>query len=271
MYFVAVINGEYIFRFPRYPEAQKWLEVEIEILPMLRTSISLAVPQFDYICRKNPDFPWTFVGYPKIAGAPMANSLLKPSAWESAAQQLGEFLTQLHNYSRKAAKQTQVPCFTATQWRDLYRTFYQQIKAEAFPIMGSELQTQLSTRFEIFLRSEKNFHFQSTLIHRDLCEDHILWDQQVGRITGIIDWNDVSIGDPAYDFNGLLTHYGEVFIQRIMDHYQGPIDNTTINRIRFYSETSWCYCILHALKVKDQQLLQESMQGLEKMLLHLQK
>ncbi len=80
-----------------------------------------------------------------------------------------------------------------------------------------------------------------------------------------------SIGDPAYDFNGLLTHYGEAFIQRIMDHNQGHIDNTTINRIRFYSETSWSYCVLHALKVKDHQLLQESMQGLEKMLLHLQK
>ncbi|MFX1404720.1 MAG: phosphotransferase [Promethearchaeota archaeon] len=268
---MAEINGEYIFRFPRHPDAQKWLEIEIEILPMLRGNVSLAVPQFDYICRNNPDFPWTFVGYPKIAGVPMTKSLLTPSTWESSAKQLGEFLSQLHNYPLKSVKQVQVPYFTALQWRNLYKTFYQEIKAEAFSVLDLELQTQLTTRFETFLQDERNFHFKSTLIHRDLCEDHILWDQQSERITGIIDWNDVSVGDPAYDFSGLLTHYGEAFIQHIMDHYQGPTDNSTINRIRFYSQTSWCYCILHALRVKDHQLLQESVQSLEKMLLHMQK
>ena len=91
-----------------------------------------------------------------------------------------------------------------------------------------------------------------------------MWDQDAKRITGIIDWNDVSVGDPAYDFTGFLIDYGEHFTRRIMDYYQRPLDEAAVNRVRFYARTSWCYCILYAQEMKDHELLQESTQKLLK-------
>jgi aminoglycoside 2''-phosphotransferase len=264
VYFVAEVNEEYIFRFPRHHEAEKWLKIEAAILPSLGAWVSLPIPQFDFICKKQPEFPWMFVGYLKIPGVPMTNSLLKTSPSDKPARDLGLFLTQLHNYPIAKVQQAEVPSFDSYQWRGLYETFYQQIKTRILPILEDDLQARLQMKFQIFLNNKKNFQFQSTLIHRDLGEEHILWDRKEKRITGIIDWNDVSVGDPAFDFTGFLIHYGEVFTRHVMEYYQRPLDATAFDRVRFYSETSWCHCILYAQESKDQQLLAESTQKLRK-------
>ena len=55
------------------------------------------------------------------------------------------------------------------------------------------------------------------MIHSDICSDHILWD---GRsVTGIIDWADARISDPAADFGGLIMSYGKRFARHAMEHY----------------------------------------------------
>ena len=47
-----------------------------------------------------------------------------------------------------------------------------------------------------------------TLIHGDLGAEHVFVD--AGRITGIIDWGDAAIGDPALDHGHLLRDLGPI-------------------------------------------------------------
>jgi hypothetical protein len=47
--FVLEINGEYVFRFPKYWETEKRLENEIEFLPTLASRLSTQVPDYEFV------------------------------------------------------------------------------------------------------------------------------------------------------------------------------------------------------------------------------
>jgi aminoglycoside phosphotransferase (APT) family kinase protein len=47
-----------------------------------------------------------------------------------------------------------------------------------------------------------------TLSHNDLGIEHVLVDEETGRITGIIDWTDAAITDPARDLGLILRDLG---------------------------------------------------------------
>jgi aminoglycoside phosphotransferase (APT) family kinase protein len=51
-----------------------------------------------------------------------------------------------------------------------------------------------------------------TLIHGDLGAEHVFAD--AGRITGVIDWGDAAIGDPALDHGKLMRDFGVDLGQR---------------------------------------------------------
>lgn len=263
VYFVAEVNDEYIFRFPRGEEADRDLNYEIALLPHLATCLPLSIPQLEFICKGNKGYPWQFVGYPKIPGTPLTKPFLDATDPHKPARQLGAFLTQLHNYSVKKAKQAQVRYFNADQWRTFYKTFYQQVKEKIFPVLSKDLQDKITKSWNAFLTKDQHFQFQSVLIHRDLGEEHILWDQKQECITGIIDWNDVSIGDPAIDFTGILDCYGDAFTETVLTHYQRSLDPTFLDRAEFYMKIGWCHCILYAQMIEDQQLLEESINQLD--------
>src|SRR6266566_401550 len=64
----------------------------------------------------------------------------------------------------------------------------------------------LTPALEDFLNDEAIFAFQPVLIHCDLACEHIFCDPVHGVLTGVIDWGNATIGDPALDFVGL--HHG---------------------------------------------------------------
>jgi aminoglycoside 2''-phosphotransferase len=96
--------------------------------------------------------------------------------------------------------------------------------------------------FETFLHEQHNFAYQPVLKHGDFGPSNILLDPQTQRIAGIIDFGSACLGDPAYDFAGLLSGYGESFVDRCRATY--PEIPTFCGRIRFYQGT---FALLEAL------------------------
>lgn len=58
--------------------------------------------------------------------------------------------------------------------------------------------------------------------HADLGAEHLLEDG--GRLTGIIDWSDAAVTDPALDLSRLLRDFGPAFLDAVLDAYgdDGP-------------------------------------------------
>jgi aminoglycoside 2''-phosphotransferase len=53
----------------------------------------------------------------------------------------------------------------------------------------------------------------------DVSPDHVLIDERTGDISGIIDWGDVAIGDPARDFIFLYEDWGDDFLRLALRAY----------------------------------------------------
>jgi aminoglycoside phosphotransferase (APT) family kinase protein len=70
--------------------------------------------------------------------------------------------------------------------------------------------------------------------HADLGAEHLL---AVGEdLTGVIDWSDAAVADPALDFARLYRDFGQEFLDSVVDAYGGLDDaDRTLQRIQYYA------------------------------------
>jgi aminoglycoside 2''-phosphotransferase len=92
-----------------------------------------------------------------------------------------------------------------------------------------------------------------------LVDEHILYNAARSTISGIIDWGNTAIGDPAIDFTGLLAAGGEDFVARVLSHYQEAVDNSFRQRMRFYLRAMPINTLLFGLSSGQEQLVREGL------------
>ena len=240
------VNGSYVFRFPKRAEIHAGLRKEIRLLPALAPLVCLPVPGFEYVWTGGAQYEGPFVGYPTIRGRPMMPEHLASVGYEGPARQLGDFLTSLHRFPCVQALALGIPGGDAASWRHEYQVLYQTVEQRVLPLLSAPARHNLATTWQDFLQDESNFRFTPVLIHRDLSSEHILFDAEQGCVTGIIDWEDATIGDPVFDFTGLLD-YGPDFVRQALHAYEGPADEAVFARARFYHAIGPCHEVLFGL------------------------
>ncbi|MDP6663055.1 MAG: phosphotransferase [SAR202 cluster bacterium] len=234
---VLEVNGELIFRFPRWPSAAQNVEKEIALLPLLAAALPVQVPKFDLVVRDRPDGPVVFTGYDMIQGEPLSEAVLQsPSKRRSLARDIGELLTALHRMAFEGLEKANVNPVTADGWRQQYRDLFDRAQRDVFPLLSDDAKRAESAVWQEFLASDDNFRFAPVLLHADLFALHILCDDDKGTVVGIIDWAESQIGDPALDITGLLRDIGEEFTLEVLDFYAGNSDQGLMSRARFYAQ-----------------------------------
>lgn len=68
------------------------------------------------------------------------------------------------------------------------------------------------------------------LAHNDLGAEHILVDRVNRRITGIIDWGDAALADPASDFGKLYRDLGPDVLDALLDSYGAGGERAALRR-----------------------------------------
>jgi aminoglycoside phosphotransferase (APT) family kinase protein len=71
------------------------------------------------------------------------------------------------------------------------------------------------------------------LVHNDFAAEHVLIDAHAPAVTGVIDWSDAAISEPAVDFAGLFHWGGDRFADDVLAVYRGPVDDALRPRARF--------------------------------------
>ena len=226
------------------------LEREIELLPELAKTISVPFPLFEFVWKAKEELPSVFVGYRKIDGVPLKKDHLKSPREIHLAQQLARFLSELHSFPVQQAARLAIPDANPEQWQQKYINLYRQVKLRIYPMLTADERAKTTLLWENFLKNEANFRFQSVMLHGDLSEEHILCNVDEETLTGIIDWGDACIGDPALDFTWLLD-YGNTFIEEVLGSYKGVIDGTFLQRAIFYSRIGSFFEILFGLDTYD--------------------
>lgn len=76
-------------------------------------------------------------------------------------------------------------------------------------------------------------HRTDCLVHGDLAAEHILYGSATRSLTGVIDWSEVSIGDPSVDLAAAFHWGGTRFLDMVLSTYRGPADDGARDRARY--------------------------------------
>jgi aminoglycoside 2''-phosphotransferase len=233
--YVLEVNDNWIFRFPRRKDAVLRLQMELELLPFVAEIVSIRIPEFEKVWRGGRDFKQMFVGYRRIPGEHMTSDLVDFSKDSHVVLELSDFLNEMHRISTARLRSLDVPYFTPAKWRLDLQRLINQITTSVQPLLKEQARRRLRSVSEDFQKYADSFGFSPTFIHCDLDGANILCDSSTRRITGIIDWGDACIGDPAFDFSGLLYEYGTRFLDALLSHYSHEDKSELKRRIIFYS------------------------------------
>lgn len=202
-----LVDGDRIFRFPKRASVVPRLRQELAVLPLLQ-ELPLAVPQPTWIGEPGPDTPLPFVGYPMLPGVP-ADTLEAIEPGPVIAGCLA-FLDALHALPDEGV------LGEVEGWPD------EEPAPPEHPVAERALD---------WLAGSSPPRVPPVLIHDDLGLCHVLVDPRAGVPVGVIDWGDLSRGDPAHDLVGLYLRWPDALAPAIADR-EGLLQRVQHHAIR---------------------------------------
>ena len=256
------VNRRWIFRFPKRAEVERQLLVEMDAVRMLRPRLPLPVPAYEFRGRPSTHFRWHFGGYEKLSGEPAIRIDVRAVRFTSVARAMGRFLSKLHATSSAEAARLSVPRQSVGSAIDDARTEALgnlRRLSTLVDVPVDRLYEQLKDRPRVPSRSRSGL----AVVHNDLGAEHILLHPRTGKVTGIIDWGDIAIGDPAVDFSGLFHWAGEGFVHAVLRHYSGLADAALVSRARYLAACKGVNDIAFGHDMKQPEYIAAGLRGLQ--------
>lgn len=250
---VIKVDGKIIFRFPKDNNSYLSLKKEIQLLPDLLEMLPeyIKIPKFEYASIKNG---YAHVGYRLIDGEFLTSEKLldlSKNKQELLAKQLGEFFTILHqvDYTKYA--------MTPMELKVYYSEYFENIKRLCYPVFNQEEISLTEKIFLEYLSDESNFMYVPVLTHGDIHHSHVLYSDDT---VGIIDFGDIRILDPAYDFVGIFYDYGIDFFNQVLRYYNGyGKENYEMKIRKFFLPSCAYYGVMYNIKEENDNALAESL------------
>jgi aminoglycoside phosphotransferase (APT) family kinase protein len=241
------VDGQWIFRFPRRPKVEERVRREIGFLPELAETLRVAVPRFEFV-----SLDPVLVGYRKLDGTPVA-----PPGSVALARDSGRFLSELHSFP--VARAEALGLGGTEAWRGEREADLADFRERVLPLLGREAAAAAAILDE-YVADEASFEFQPAVVHADLGPEHLLSDGR--RLTGVIDWSDATIGDPALDFAWLLHANGEAFADALVESYGGNVDDRFRRRALFFHRIGPWHEVVYGLDRQDESFVASGLDGI---------
>jgi len=195
---VWLVEERWAFRFPRRAVAAPLVERELAVLGPLAALVPAAVPVPVHVGRPSERYPWAYFGAPLLPGRELAESVLPDEEGVVLGADLGRFLCALHApETRAAVDPTGVLRVDPNRRADMpfrverTRERLDELRAAGLWRAPSQASEVLDAATELGASEEL------ALVHGDLHLRHVLVDR--GALSGVIDWGDVCLADPAID------------------------------------------------------------------------
>lgn len=181
-----------------------------------------------------------------VEGIPASTLMLRGAVRERLARDLGTFLSALHAVPTSAARRLGV------SGADLWRARYVPLIEECRPYLGPAVARDLATLVHQF----EGLHDEAprVLIHGDISGEHVRVTPEAG-ISGVIDFGDAILGDPALDFAGILNDWPRSFLARVLSHYAHEVTSVALRRTECFIALAPLYAVRHSARSGDPQAL----------------
>ena len=263
-FFTFRVGSDRVARFPRNDTVARGLEKEIRLLPELAAHVSYAVPIPGPVGRYQ-DLPFALSRW--IPGRPIANSDVvsgtapSPEHAGERRARVAQVLAELHGFpSRRAAQILGAP-FVVSGWSERYAALRAEIEGRVEPLLDAALRDRVAAGYARFQAEGLATFRHPVLVHCDLGVEHLLADDG-GFVTGMLDFEEASLGDPAIDFVGLQIAFGEDVVRDVVARYGGPPDPGFRERLRFYCWMGSVHAILYGLDEGDDTIVADGINGL---------
>jgi aminoglycoside phosphotransferase (APT) family kinase protein len=180
------LGEQYIVRVPRRKLGADLIENELTWLPKLKDKLPINIPAPLYIGQPQDDYPWSWSIVPWYGG--QEASLQKPEA--SEAIRLVRFLKKLHSLPFENAPENDYRGVPLTNRFADTKERLDNLKAKT-----NLITDKVSDLWQQALAAD--FPASSHLLHGDLHPRNIIVRNK--KIEAIIDWGDITSGDPATD------------------------------------------------------------------------
>ena len=259
------LNQDYIIRCSRHRDSVRRLRWEERLLPKLQPQLQIAIPQFQYVGYMNNGLP--FCVYPMISGQPFEGKCyrrLSETEREKVVQQVAHFLKVLHDFPIEEAMTYSIPFREMMEYpvRDMLRF----VQRKLYPQLNPTQQEKCQKWFDIYIENESDFSDQPSLIHGDLQPRHILFDEERGKIVGIIDFEDIRVSDPAHDLYYMYRNYGDDFWHRLLQRYSPSNLKSCQWKFRFSRLVDIIQHVLEDIEARRSNDIEEGLEELEEFL-----
>jgi aminoglycoside phosphotransferase (APT) family kinase protein len=227
---VWLVDGAWVFRFPRRAAAVPAVKRQVAALPRLAPRLPLPIPTPVHHGRPGAGYPWPFYGARFIPGREVADAALEDAERIRLAEPLAGFLRALHSAESLAALRG-VPLAVDPLGRGDMDIRVPRARERLAEVERLGLWTvPPSVRELLEEASSLPLPAGSVVVHGDLHFRHLLVVDR-SRAAGIVDWDDVCLGDPALDlvlYWCLLPPAGRTVFQDVY----GPISADQLLRAR---------------------------------------
>lgn len=221
----VILDNRLVFRFPK----REWVpfKAEVRLLKYLVPKLPISVPDYIYL----PE-DLSFGGYKMLHGEQMRPeffSNLSEDQKITVAQQLGSFLSALHLTPLQVIKDAGFDGEVGDyRWsKNNIGKLFKEAQEKVFAQLNSAEIGWIKYQFEKYL--SLSFDIDTVVAHSDFTSDHILFDKEEEKITGILDFTDIRLYDSALDFAGLWD-YGNWLPEKAISYYTGRVNKDFLQR-----------------------------------------
>ncbi|GAA0363817.1 hypothetical protein GCM10009530_11880 [Microbispora corallina] len=253
------VDGELIVRFSDEPDPQRRaakVNDEAELLAAVAAISPLPVPEPAFTVAERG-----CLAYVKIPGVPLIDLPLPQRSAHSMsiAAALGELLSVLHR--APLARMAEL-----VDADDQPNAVWLAEAAEMYDTLASWVPAAHRPAVEAFLATPPPADGQELVFsHNDLGIEHVLVDPDTGKVTGIIDWSDAAIVDPAYDFGLICRDLGPQAVRvALRDYHADPHEIEAIStRAVFYARCSVLEDLAYGVETGHRKYLDNGLAALQ--------
>lgn len=214
-------SKRFIFRFPKKQDSLEHMQREALVLPLVQEAFrEIIIPAPEFI-EENEIY---FGRYAYAAGMPL-NNIIDSETRAFTIEHLGKFIKKLHTFQLN--KSEQIPTINyAAKAADIYN----DVQTNLFSTFTDAEKKYTHELFSSFLAHDSKTQTHCFL-HGDISSEHIYIDSETKNIT-LIDWSDIMLADPAYEFHHLLRELNSKESELILNAYKA--DTMFRQRALFY-------------------------------------
>jgi aminoglycoside 2''-phosphotransferase len=204
---VLLLDDRIVVRIPNDGRYRRMVDAERVVLDRLAGRVRAAVPRVEWVAADgrlsiHEFVTGEFLSPDRLAALPARDR-------DEAADQLAEVLTAIHAIE-PAVLPPGTPSWTvAEEDAEIARLAVAGLPALLSATELAEVEQILADVPALLAEAPP-----AVLVHGDVYEDHLLWDAAARRL-GLLDFSDLTTGDPAIDF-AELTDYGRSFLADVV-------------------------------------------------------